>query len=133
MLFSLHLTITGSVYGNEKRSQAERGKKNHQRRALVHFLDRCNYSYGGVDLSGINRLSEFTGKKLSQGRVLATPTTRRWRKEEWDRAEEQERKMLFYNFYGLDQGRSRVVVFVAETEKEALAVLEEHNSNADQS
>lgn len=80
----------------------------------------------------MNRLSEFEDKKLTQGRVLSTPTTRRWRKEEWDKAEKQERKMLFYNFHGMDHGRGREVVFVAESETEALEVLEKHNERAEE-
>ena len=80
----------------------------------------------------MDRLSEFKDKMLSQGRVLSTPTTRRWSKEEWDRVDKQERKALFYNFSGMDHGRGREIVFVAESETEALEVLEKHNKRAEE-
>jgi hypothetical protein len=77
----------------------------------------------------MNKLSEFKDKKLRQGKVLLTSQTKRWSKEEWDRAEEQEKKMLFYNFSGKDHGRGREVVYVAKTKEEARQVLKTHNEN----
>lgn len=48
-----------------------------------------------------------TPEPWQQGRLLDTPQTLRWTKEERERTDAFERRLLFANFTAADQGKSR--------------------------
>ncbi len=49
-------------------------------------------------------------KELRRGTTILTPTTKRWSKEEMERNEETESRMIFTDFSFEDTGRSRQLV-----------------------
>jgi len=54
-----------------------------------------------------------------QGFTLLTDATRRWTPEQWQQNNARERRLVFANFTSLDQGSSRKLVAVCESEADA--------------
>ncbi len=69
-----------------------------------------------------------TQGEYKQGRLLSTNITRSWPKEEKDRIDAIERKMVFTNFKQLDGGRSRNLICTAEKEEDAKAICSAINN-----
>jgi len=57
------------------------------------------------------------------GRLLDTPTTRRWTPEEKERGDQRERRGIYENFTAEDNGRSRRTVAVCETPSQAQEII----------
>lgn len=71
--------------------------------------------------------------KWIQGKVLLTSRTKRWTHEQWDAAEAIEKHSAYIDFRSSDEGRSRKLVAVFDSEEECLEVIENHNKNINNS
>ena len=74
-----------------------------------------------------DRRAELAHVPWRQGRLLRTNATRRWSKETWDKAYENERRSAFAFFRDDDQGRSRQYVFAFPSGEECLRAIAAHN------
>ncbi len=66
--------------------------------------------------------------RWQQGYTLHTSQTDSWAREEWQRNEDREQKMVFYGMTPEDDGRSRVLVCVCEDALTARMIVREHNT-----
>lgn len=57
-----------------------------------------------------------------QGAVITTKQTASWSDDEWQAAEERERRMVFSGFSSVDHGRSRQRVCICETKEDAALI-----------
>jgi hypothetical protein len=65
-------------------------------------------SDSGLNLDHLEALARAaTPGPWQQGRLLSTPQTRNWPKEERERADREERSRVFANFSSIDDGRAR--------------------------
>lgn len=55
---------------------------------------------------------KYNKGKWSQGHLLINSNTRRWSEQEKRRVDDSEKVRVFANFYGMDEGRSRVGICV---------------------
>lgn len=75
----------------------------------------------------IDRRKEFENEPWQQGRLLLTNRTRNWSQEERDRADANEKKMLFARFTALDEGRERILLWVFESVEACNQAVTIHN------
>jgi hypothetical protein len=67
----------------------------------------------------------------STGRLLETPTTRKFSEEEKDRMREAESRRVFSGFRISNDGRSRRYICTCATEEEARKIVDDHNKHSD--
>lgn len=64
-------------------------------------------------------MNKHTPGPWAQGRLLMTSLTQRWSEEAREKADHEERCMVFADFRDLDEGRGRRRIAICETEEDA--------------
>lgn len=80
-----------------------------------------------------DRRKEFKNEYWSQGRVLDTPTTRRWNKEQLRQGNEFEKRYAFARFNVIDAGKGRIFLHQYRTARQCIKSITKHNSRLDRS
>jgi hypothetical protein len=75
-----------------------------------------------------DRREEFADVPWQQGRMLYTQITMRWSVEEKEKTQKAERCRVFAYFSATDEGRSRELLLVCETPRQARDIVNSHNT-----
>lgn len=74
----------------------------------------------------------IAAERWQQGRLLSTPQTVRWDKDQWAISNAREQCLVVANFREEDQGRSRRIIAECHSPLQAAALVEQHNALIDQ-